>query len=119
MATRGKREKGRVRKERSEEGECAVAGEECMKKGGTGYMKQGHREKRSSRRERMLRQREGVERVRCVDVCVEKETVLCLSHSLLSSIMCGVLTQTRDWGSQTAASAPTASWGTGGTLVRL
>ena len=53
MATGGKREKGRVRKERSEEGECAVAGEECMKKGGTGYTKQGHRENRSSRRERM------------------------------------------------------------------
>ena len=52
-------------------------------------------------------------------MCLEKETVLCLSHPLLSSIMCGVLTQMRDWGSQTAASAPTASWGTGGTLVCL
>ena len=37
-----RREEGeaRVRKERSEKGECAVLGEECMKKGGTGYTKQ-------------------------------------------------------------------------------
>ena len=48
-----RREEGeaRVRKERSEKGECAVVGEECMKKGGTGYTKQGHRKKSSSRRE--------------------------------------------------------------------